>query len=138
MNDKAGAQDFVAFQERGQAALETFKRLQAKLDRRREVLALRSILGDGLLDDLAGLHATSAGSTQALPPAAADRIQLIGQAVWCLMGSYSDEGIRRWFGRRRPQLRGKSPAEHLGNDWSANSPAAKRVLALAAALIGPN
>lgn len=112
--------------------------MQAKQDRKQQFLALRSILGDGLLIDLAGLPSVSAGSTQVLPPAAVDRIQLIGRVVWCLMGSYNDEGVRRWFGRRRPQLQGKSPAEHLGNDWSANSPAAKQVLALAEALTGPN
>lgn len=135
---KAGAHSHAASQERGQVALETFKRLQAKPDRRLEFLALRSILGDELLGDLAGLSSMLPGSTQALPPAAAARIQLIGQIVWCLMGTYSNEGIRRWFGRRRPQLQGKSPAESLGNDWSATSPAAKRVLALAEEVTGPS
>ncbi len=98
---------------------------------------LRSILGDRMLGELVGLPTAAFeemdGST--LPPEVADRITHVGQVVWCLMGTYDDEGIRRWYERRRPQLRGKSPAEHLGPDWLADSLLAKRVLDLAKVLI---
>ena len=129
MKDKPDA-DILTFHERGRAALAEFKRtgvshsasdavtrLQTKLDIRREFLALRSTLGDELLGNLVGPSSVSLGSTNALPPARASRINLIGQIVWCLKGTYDDEGIKRWFSRRRPQLEGKSPAEQLGDDW---------------------
>ena len=94
---------------------------------------LRSILGDWMLGELIGPPSASVpkGSTPTMPPEMACRIQLIGEVVWCLLGAYDDEGIRRWFGRRCPQLNGRSPAEHLGTDWVADSPAAKRILDLA-------
>ncbi len=150
MKDKPDA-NVSPFHERGQAALEEFKRTgvshsasdavaqpQAKLNVRREFLALRSILGDELLGNLVGLPSVSSGSTEAPPPAPANLIKLIGQVVWCLKGAYDDEGIKRWFSRRRPQLEGKSPAEHLGDAWQADSPTARRVLALAQALTSSN
>jgi hypothetical protein len=139
------------FHERAQEALEEFRRtgtshsasevvsrLQEKLDVSREFLALRAILGDEILGSLVGVPSVSPGSVEGPPPAPARRIMLIGQIVWCLKGAYDDEGIKRWFCRRRPQLQGKSPAEHLGDDWQADSPAATRALALAANLAGTN
>jgi len=100
---------------------------------------LRSILGDWMLGELVGLPSASIASTDitTLRPEVAGRIELIGQVVWCLLGAYDEEGIRRWFGRRRPQLKGQSPAEHLGFDWLANSPSAKRILELARELASP-
>lgn len=148
MKDKPDALT-LQFHERAQEALEEFKRtganhsaadvdarLQAKLEVRSEFLALRSILGDDILGSLVRAPSESPGSGEGPPPAPASRVMLIRQIVWCLRGTYDDEGIKRWFCRRRPQLQGKSPAEHLGDDWQANSPAAMRVLALAAELTG--
>ena len=100
---------------------------------------LRSILGDWMLGELVGLPTTSVATTDItkLRPEVSARIELIGQVVWCLLGAYDEEGIRRWFGRRRPQLKGQSPAEHLGFDWLANSPPATRILELARELAPP-
>ena len=94
---------------------------------------LRSILGDWMLGELVGLPTTSVATIDIakLRPEVSERIELIGQVVWCLLGAYDENGIRRWFGRRRPQLQGQSPAEHLGFDWLANSSSAKRILELA-------
>jgi hypothetical protein len=149
MKDKPDA-DISSFHVRGQAALEEFERtgvshsardvvarLQAKLDIRREFLALRSILGDELLGNLVGPPSVSLGSTEGPPSASASRIKLIGKIVWCLKGTYDDQSIKRRFSRRRPQLEGKSPAERLGDDWHANSPAALRALGLAEELAKP-
>jgi len=97
---------------------------------------LRAILGDWILGELVGVPAEmlAAFDRTRHHPATVARIDLVGQVVWCLLGTYDDEGIRRWFGRCRPQLQGKSPAEHLGDDWLADSLAAKRVLDLAKGL----
>ena len=94
---------------------------------------LRAILGDWLLGELVGLPSASVATINLtkLPPAVAGRIELVGQVVWCLLAAYDGEGIRRWFGRRRPDLKGQCPAEYLGVDWLADSPAAQRVLELA-------
>ena len=99
---------------------------------------LRAILGDRILAELVGTPAEmlAAPELTSQHPATVARIDLVGQVVWCLRGSYSDEGIRRWFGRCRPQLQGKSPGQHLGDDWLADSLVAKRVLDLAWALAG--
>jgi hypothetical protein len=94
---------------------------------------LRVLLGDSILGELVGLPLPSIARTSAatMTPEVVGRIGLIGQVVWCLQGTYDDEGIRRWFGRHRPQLKGASPIEHLGTDWLASSPSAKQVLDLA-------
>ena len=91
---------------------------------------LRAILGDRVLAELVGTPAEMLAASERMSqhPATVARIDLVGQVVWCLLGTYDDEGIRRWFGRCRSQLQGKSPAEHLGDDWLADSLAAKRVL----------
>jgi len=100
---------------------------------------LRLILGDLMLGQLVGLPSELAAkvSTASSPSAIADRIEVIGQIVWCLMGTYDAEGIRRWFCRRRPQLKGRTPADLLAPGWAANSPSAKRILDLAKELISP-
>jgi hypothetical protein len=83
MKDKPDALT-LQFRERAQEALEEFKRtgashsaadvaarLQAKLDVRREFLALRSILGDEILGSLVGPPSVSPGSVEGPPPALA-------------------------------------------------------------------
>jgi hypothetical protein len=149
MKDKPDAH-ISRFHEGAQEAFEEFMRtgvshpasdvvaqFQAKLDVRREFVALRSILGAEVLGSLVGL-AVLPGLVEGPSPAPAGRILLIRQIVWCLEGTYDDEGIKRWFSRRRQQLQGKSPAEYLGGDWQASSPAAIRVLALAMELVALN
>ncbi len=98
---------------------------------------LRLILGDRMLGRLVGLPSKSAATASAASSLseAASRIELIGQIVWCLMGTYDAEGIRRWFGRRRPQLEGRTPADLLAPGWVADSPSAKRILELAKELV---
>ena len=100
---------------------------------------LRSILGDWMLGELVGVPSALVAKieTATVSPEVAGRIKLIGQVVWCLLGAYDSEGIRRWFGRRRPQLEGSSPAEHLGTDWLADSPSANKILQLAKELTSP-
>jgi hypothetical protein len=58
---------------------------------------LRLILGDRMLDQLVGLPSKPAAmaSTASSLPEADGRFELIGQIVWCLMGTYDAEGIRR-------------------------------------------
>lgn len=98
---------------------------------------LRLILGNRMVDQLVGLPSKSAAmaSTASSLPEAAGRIELIGQIVWCLMGTYDAQGIRRWFGRRRSQLKGRTPADLLAPGWVADSTSAKRILELAKELV---
>lgn len=100
-----------------------------------DILALRSILGDELLGTMVEPHAVSAESIETLSRASAGRIKMIGRIVWCLRGTYPDDGIKRWFRRCRPQLAGRSPTEHLGDDWLPDSSVALQVLALAEKLL---
>lgn len=56
---------------------------------------LRSILGDRLLAELVGLPSASlaAVSLTTVSPDVAGRIKQIGQVVWCLLGTYYNEGV---------------------------------------------
>jgi hypothetical protein len=94
---------------------------------------LRTILGDSILGGLVGVPpaAIVKFSKGSIKPEMVGRVKHIGQEVWCLLGTYDNEGIRRWFRRQRPQLKGKSPAECLQDGWQGDSADAMRVLALA-------
>jgi hypothetical protein len=59
-----------------------------------------------------------------------------GQLVSDLAGSYNEFGIRRWFGRPRSQLGGRSPSVVLKRGWSPDDDDIRRVRGLAAALVG--
>jgi len=65
-----------------------------------------------------------------------ERVEYLHEIVDCLKGAYKDEGINRWFHRKRVELGGKSPLEYLGQDWKPEDKKAKEVLELARYLIG--
>lgn len=65
-----------------------------------------------------------------------ERVEHLREIVDCLRGAYNDEGINRWFQRKRTELDGKSPVEYLGADWKPDDEKAKEVLELAQYLIG--
>ena len=52
-----------------------------------------------------------------------------------LAGAYNEIGIRRWFGRKRTQLGGKTPASLLTGTWDPDDAGPQKVRSLAAALV---
>ena len=65
-----------------------------------------------------------------------ERAHYLHDVVYFLQRGYNDEGINRWFKRKRTELGGKSPLEYLGTDWKPKDEKAKEVLELARYLIG--
>lgn len=107
---------------------------------RTEWPAMREIFGDEALAELLGISASSlkryAGEERITPPRIAERLHWVAMVVADLAGSYNNFGMRRWFERSRSQLDGRSPRRALGREWSPRDPAAQRVRALAASLVG--
>jgi hypothetical protein len=70
------------------------------------------------------------------PDVVAARAHFVALVTADLAGSYNAIGVRRWWGRPRSALDGRSPREALGRAWDADSSAALRVAALAHELVG--
>jgi hypothetical protein len=75
-----------------------------------------------------------ASGERVAPDDVAARLHHLARINAHLAGGYNDFGIRRWFLRVRPQLKGRSPAGALGSDWDPDGRAAQQVLGLAEAL----
>jgi hypothetical protein len=103
-----------------------------------EVLQLVDLLGHDLLARLVSASPSSlrryATGERTTPDDVAARLHHLAVIASHLAGGYNDFGIRRWFGRARPQLGGRSPADALGADWDPDGPDAQQVLRLAEAL----
>ena len=99
---------------------------------------LQKTLGPELLGRLLGVSETEAGSydfdARLVPDEIAARLHFLAFVATDLAGSYSDEGIRRWFDRKRERLDGSSPAELLCKSWSPEDDKAREVRELAEAL----
>lgn len=99
-----------------------------------------AVLGEDLLARLVGTSVTSIGryrrGERPTPDPAAARLHFIVMVVADLAGSYNSRGVRRWFGRPRPQLSGHSPQDSLVGDWDPDNPGPQQVAALAASLVG--
>lgn len=96
------------------------------------------------LRDVARLVGTSEASarrylagTREVPDEVAWRLHVVALVVADLAGSYNAFGIRRWFSRSRPQLRGRAPRDILTGAWGPDSDDVRAVRELAAALISP-
>lgn len=94
-------------------------------------------------EDLAALAGTTTVSlgrylarARKWPDELAARIHWLALVVSDLAGAYNDFGIRRWFGRERTQLGGRSPRQVLGADWVPTDPEVEQVRELAASLAG--
>lgn len=100
--------------------------------------ALSQSLGLDLLGRLLGISMSSvrryASGKRRTPDATAAQLHFLALVTGDLRGAYSDIGVRRWFDRRRSALGGKSPAEVLAGDWSAEDDGPERVRELAGAL----
>jgi hypothetical protein len=107
----------------------------------REAAELLGVFGRDGLAELLGTSQVSLGrylgGSREWPDDVAARLHWLALVVGDLRGGYNEFGVRRWFERPRPQLRGRSPRATLGAKWDPDSRAAARVRELAAALAGP-
>ena len=107
----------------------------------REAAELLGVFGREGLAELLGTSQVSLGrylgGSRAWPDDVAARLHWLALVVGDLRGGYNEFGVRRWFERPRPQLRGRSPRQLLGPKWNPDSRPATRVRDLAAALAGP-
>jgi len=69
------------------------------------------------------------------PDAIAARLHFLALVVSDLAGSYNDVGIRRWFGRKRTALDGRTPAQLLAGEWDPDDAGPARVRELARELV---
>ncbi len=124
-------------------------RLSSLLDRINEALdqspapahewrSLQGILGLELLVRLLGISQSSArrylAGSRTTPDAVAARLHFLAFVVGNLAGAYNDIGVRRWFERHRTQLGGNAPVHVLGDEWTPEEDAPRRVLELARSL----
>lgn len=103
-----------------------------------EWLPTRAVLGADLLAELCALSPASirhyATGERATPDDVDGRLHVVSLVVSELASSYNDFGIRRWFGRSRPQIDGESPLAVLGGGFDPDGRAAGQVRDVAAAL----
>lgn len=95
----------------------------------------REMLAEMLDISEASLRRYVSGERSA-PDVVAARAHFVALVTADLAGSYNAIGVRRWWGRPRSALDGRSPREALGRAWDADSSAALRVAALAHELVG--
>ena len=72
---------------------------------------------------------------RATPDDVAARLHFLALVTGDLAGAYNEIGIRRWFGRKRTQLGGKTPASLLTGAWDPDDAGPQKVRSLAAALV---
>jgi hypothetical protein len=95
----------------------------------------REMLAEMLDISEASLRRYVSGERSA-PDVVAARAHFVALVTADLAGSYNAIGVRRWWGRPRSALDGRSPREALGRAWDADSSVALRVAALAHELVG--
>ncbi len=105
---------------------------------RTEWPALSRSLGLDLLSRLLGISHSSArrylSGARMTPDEIAARLHFLALVAGDLAGAYNEIGVRRWFDRKRSALGGKTPAEVMTGDWSAEDDGPERIRELAAAL----
>ena len=99
---------------------------------------LMGVLSLPLLSRLLGISAISARrykvAARTTPDDVAGRLHFLSLTVADLSGAYNEIGVRRWFDRKRAQLRGRAPSEVLKGRWQPTEPGPRQVCALARAL----
>src|SRR3972149_6417930 len=68
------------------------------------------------------------------PDDVAGRLHVLARIVGELRGAYNDQGIRRWFERRRTTLDDRTPQELLAGAWDPEAAGPGAVLAIARSL----
>ncbi|PYI69084.1 hypothetical protein CVV68_04675 [Arthrobacter livingstonensis] len=103
---------------------------------------IHGLLGDDLLEKLVATSTSSVHryrtGERTTPDNVAARLHFVTLIVADLLGSYNDFGIRRWFGRKRTALSGRSPQEILAGDWDPDDDGPGEVKSLAATLLAPS
>lgn len=102
---------------------------------------ISEIIGDDLLERLLAVSASSIhryrSGERSTPDPVAVKLHFLSLIVADLTGSYNDFGIRRWFGRPRSTLSGRSPVDILNGSWGPDDDDALTVRVLAASLLSP-
>jgi hypothetical protein len=106
----------------------------------RETRELLRVFDRDELSSLLGTSPVSLGryisGARKWPDDLASRVHWLALVTSDLLGAYNEFGVRRWFGRPRTRLRGRSPREILARDWSPEAPDVERVRELASSLAG--
>jgi len=105
---------------------------------RPEARSLLQLFGPDRLAQLAGASAISlrryAAGVRGAPDDVAGRLHVLARIVGELRGAYNDQGIRRWFERRRTTLDDRTPQELLAGAWDPDADGPGAVLAIARSL----
>lgn len=75
-----------------------------------------------------------ASKSRPTPDPVAARLHFLARVVAELKGAYNDIGVRRWFGRKRTALHGRSPTQVLKGQWEPEARGPREVLDLARSL----
>jgi hypothetical protein len=106
----------------------------------REWPVLETALGTETLARLLGVSAVSVRRYRSAERRAADRVvarlHFLALLLADLSGTYTEEGARLWFQRRRSLLGGRSPEQVLSGEWSPEEPGVVRLKELARSLVG--
>jgi hypothetical protein len=106
----------------------------------RETRELLRVFDRDELSSLLGTSPVSLGryisGARKWPDDLASRVHWLALVTSDLLGAYNEFGVRRWFGRPRTRLRGRSPREILARGWSPEAPDVERVRELASSLAG--
>lgn len=101
--------------------------------------AVSRVLDAEQLAELLNISVTSLrrylSSERDTPDEVAARLHHLALIVGDLSGAYNDVGVRRWFGRARTALGGKTPAAMLTGDWDPDADAPQQVRTLARSLV---
>jgi hypothetical protein len=101
--------------------------------------AVSRVLEPDQLAPLLGISVTSLrrylSGERETPDEVAARLHHLALIVGDLGGAYNEVGIRRWFGRKRSGLGGRTPAAMLAAEWSPEDPGPQKVRDLARSLV---
>jgi hypothetical protein len=112
--------------------------LEASPVARHEWPAVGRVLDQESLASLLGISLSSlkryAAGERETPDDVAARLHHLALVVGDLAGAYNDVGIRRWFGRKRSALGGRTPGSLLEGAWKPEEPGPQKVRELARSL----
>src|SRR5262245_7802192 len=113
--------------------------LEASPVAKHEWPAVSRVLDPDLLAPLLGISVSSLrrylSGERETPDDVAARLHHVALIVGDLAGAYNEVGIRRWFGRKRSALGGKTPAALLAAVWNPDDSGPQKVRELARSLV---
>jgi hypothetical protein len=103
-----------------------------------EWAAVESWLGAELMETLLGISESSlrrySSGGRLTPDLIATRLHFLAMVIADLAGSYNGFGVRRWFGRSRTALGGRTPVAALSGEWDPDDLGPRAVRGLAQSL----